>query len=267
MLKDPDPQMASLATAEIASLRSTLQTLISTSFPGALVKSHSTSTSSSSSTFSAIIELKSGVGGDEASLFLGTVLRMYTRLASTNGFKPSIVSSTALEGSGGGYKEALLEVEGEGSYDLFRWETGVHRVQRVPATETSGRTHTSTITVLVGWNFISASVNCWSKHSFPCLKVLPSQNSSNLSEEADVLNEKDVRIDVMRSRGAGGQVRHCSRKRIRFSDYDFLQARQPNRISCSTNARTHRNHSVNARFAVATPSLFPFSFFSYSPAY
>lgn len=102
--------------------------------------------------FSALVELKSGVGGDEAALFVADVLRMYTRLASTRGFRVETVSISQLEGSkgsGGGIKEAIIEVQGEGAYDVFRWESGVHRVQRVPATESQGRVHTSTITVMV----------------------------------------------------------------------------------------------------------------------
>jgi peptide chain release factor 1 len=93
------------------------------------------------------MELKSGVGGSESSLFLGEMMRMYTRLANEIGWKVSVVASNETEN--GGVKDAVLEVEGEGAYDTLRWESGVHRVQRVPATETSGRTHTSTVAVVV----------------------------------------------------------------------------------------------------------------------
>lgn len=102
--------------------------------------------------FSALIELKPGVGGDESALFVSSVLKMYDRLATQSSYTMETISASYLEGSkssGGGMKEAIVEVKGEGAYNLFRWESGVHRVQRVPATETQGRVHTSTISVIV----------------------------------------------------------------------------------------------------------------------
>lgn len=93
------------------------------------------------------MELKSGVGGSEASLFLADLLRMYQRLTNTTHWKATIVAKNDAEGNG--IKDATVEFKGEGAYDALRWESGVHRVQRVPATETSGRTHTSTVAIVV----------------------------------------------------------------------------------------------------------------------
>ncbi|KDQ10671.1 hypothetical protein BOTBODRAFT_115421 [Botryobasidium botryosum FD-172 SS1] len=179
LLNDPDPTIRELANEEREALSTTLSSYITDMFPSLLLPS----TSSPTSSLSAIIDLKSGVGGDESSLFLGEVLRMYERIAAASGFTPEMVSKNDLEGSRWGVKDAILEVKGKGAYDMFRWESGVHRVQRVPATETSGRVHTSTIAVI----------------------VLPNSDPHAAEGEQDIVDEKDVRVDVMRSRGAGGQ--------------------------------------------------------------
>lgn len=95
----------------------------------------------------ALMELKAGVGGSESNLFLGEIMRMYMRMAQTLDLKANIM--TSLPTDEGGIKNAILEVKGNGAYDSLRWESGVHRVQRVPATESSGRVHTSTVAVVV----------------------------------------------------------------------------------------------------------------------
>jgi peptide chain release factor 1 len=124
----------------------------------------------------AIIEVRAGTGGDEASLFAGDLYRMYVRYCETKGWKVSVVSES--EGTVGGYKEVILEVEGLGAYGTLKFESGVHRVQRVPDTEASGRVHTSAATVA----------------------VLPE------AEEVDFeLKESDVKMETARSGGAGGQ--------------------------------------------------------------
>lgn len=124
----------------------------------------------------AIIEIRAGTGGDEASLFAGDLLRMYLKYAETKGWKVAVVSDT--EGTVGGYKEVQLEVQGEDVYGTLKFESGVHRVQRVPATEASGRIHTSAATVA----------------------VMPE------AEEIDFeLKESDVKMETARSGGAGGQ--------------------------------------------------------------
>lgn len=124
----------------------------------------------------AILEIRAGTGGDEASLFAGDLLRMYTRYCERRGWKTALVSES--EGTVGGYKEVQLEVTGEDVYGTLKFESGVHRVQRVPATETSGRVHTSAATVA----------------------VMPE------AEEVDFeLKESDVKMETSRSGGAGGQ--------------------------------------------------------------
>lgn len=124
----------------------------------------------------AIIEVRAGTGGDEASLFAGDLLRMYLRYCERKGWQTAILSET--EGTVGGYKEASLEITGEDVYGTLKFESGVHRVQRVPATEASGRVHTSAATVA----------------------VMPE------AEEVDFdLKDSDVKMETARSGGAGGQ--------------------------------------------------------------
>jgi peptide chain release factor 1 len=124
----------------------------------------------------AILEIRAGTGGDEASLFAGDLLRMYTKYCERRGWKTTLLSEN--EGTVGGYKEVQLEVTGDDVYGVLKFESGVHRVQRVPATETSGRVHTSAATVA----------------------VMPE------AEEIDFeLRESDVKMETSRSGGAGGQ--------------------------------------------------------------
>lgn len=124
----------------------------------------------------AILEIRAGTGGDEASLFAGDLLRMYIRYCEGRGWKTALLSEN--EGTVGGYKEAQLEVTGEDVYGTLKFESGVHRVQRVPDTEASGRVHTSAATVA----------------------VMPE------AEEVDVeIRESDVKMETARSGGAGGQ--------------------------------------------------------------
>src|SRR4249919_3998259 len=124
----------------------------------------------------AIIEIRAGTGGDEASLFAGDLLRMYMRYCERRGWKTAVLSES--EGTVGGYKEVQLEVIGEDVYGTLKFESGVHRVQRVPDTEQSGRVHTSAATVA----------------------VMPE------AEEVDFeLNPADVKMETARSGGAGGQ--------------------------------------------------------------
>ncbi|MBK9274100.1 MAG: peptide chain release factor 1 [Flavobacteriales bacterium] len=122
------------------------------------------------------VEVRAGTGGDEASLFAGDLFRMYSRYCEGRGWKVEVVDVS--EGTVGGYKEVIFNVIGEGAYGTLKFEAGVHRVQRVPATEASGRIHTSAATV----------------------NVLPE------AEETDVeLKESDVKMETARSGGAGGQ--------------------------------------------------------------
>ncbi|MEJ7767848.1 MAG: PCRF domain-containing protein, partial [Chitinophagaceae bacterium] len=124
----------------------------------------------------AILEIRAGTGGDEASLFAGNLLNMYLRYSTGKGWKTAILSDS--EGTVGGYKEVQVEITGEDVYGTLKFESGVHRVQRVPDTEASGRVHTSAATVA----------------------VMPE------AEEVDVdVRESDVKMETSRSGGAGGQ--------------------------------------------------------------
>jgi peptide chain release factor 1 len=136
----------------------------------------------------AILEIRAGTGGDEAALFAGDLFRMYERYAAQQGWKTEILSIS--EGSKGGFKEIVAEVHGRGVFAKLKFESGVHRVQRVPDTEASGRIHTSAATVA----------------------VLPEV------EEVDIkINEDDLKIDTMRAQGAGGQHVNKTESAIRIT--------------------------------------------------
>ena len=125
---------------------------------------------------SVIVEIRGGAGGDEAALFAGNLFRMYTRYAEVQGWKTEILDSNPTEL--GGFKEVVFEIDGYGAYSKLKYESGVHRVQRVPTTESSGRIHTSTVTVA----------------------ILPEV------EEVDVvINQNDLRIDTYCASGADRQ--------------------------------------------------------------
>ena len=135
-----------------------------------------------------LLELRAGTGGDEAALFAGDLYRMYSRYVERQGWRLEVMSLS--DSAGGGVKEAIVSIEGRGAYSRLKYESGVHRVQRVPATEASGRIHTSTATVA----------------------VLPE------AEEVDVqINEKDVRIDTFCSSGPGGQSVNTTYSAVRLT--------------------------------------------------
>jgi len=135
-----------------------------------------------------IVEIRAGAGGDEASLFGGELFRAYTRYAETKGWKIDLISESPSDV--GGYKEIVFGVKGDGAYGELKYESGVHRVQRIPATESGGRIHTSTVTVA----------------------VLPE------AEETDIeINPNDLRIDVFRSGGNGGQSVNTTDSAVRIT--------------------------------------------------
>jgi peptide chain release factor 1 len=134
------------------------------------------------------VEIRAGAGGDEAGLFAADLLRMYLRYAEDRRWKSEILSTN--ESGIGGFKEVIFEVKGNGAFSRLKYESGVHRVQRVPATEASGRIHTSTVTVAV------------------------------LAEVDDIdvqINERDLKIDVYRSQGAGGQSVNTTDSAVRIT--------------------------------------------------
>lgn len=135
-----------------------------------------------------IVEIRAGAGGDEAALFAGDLYRMYTRYAERNRWKTELMSINEI--GIGGIKEVIFMIKGKGAYSKLKYESGVHRVQRVPETEASGRIHTSTATVA----------------------VLPE------AEDVDIeINEKDLKIDIYRSSGAGGQHVNTTDSAVRIT--------------------------------------------------
>jgi len=137
---------------------------------------------------SVIMEIRAGAGGDEAGLFAADLFRMYTQFAQGHGWKASVMSQN--ESGIGGFKEIVLEITGTGAYSQLKYESGVHRVQRVPDTESSGRIHTSTVTVA----------------------VLP-----EMDEVEVVVDPNEVRIDVFRSSGPGGQSVNTTDSAVRLT--------------------------------------------------
>ncbi len=135
-----------------------------------------------------IIEIRAGTGGDEAALFAGDLMRMYSRYAERKNWKTNLVSSSS--GELGGYKEVIFGISGEGAYGLLKFESGVHRVQRVPETEKQGRIHTSTATVA----------------------VLP-----EIEETEIVIEAKDIRIDTFCAGGKGGQSVNTTKSAVRIT--------------------------------------------------
>jgi peptide chain release factor 1 len=183
MIDDPssDVEMSALAEEEHATLEATIESLERELKVLLLPKD-------SADEKSVILEVRAGTGGEEAALFAGDLFRMYQRYADTHGWKVNIISSN--ESATGGYKEIIASVAGRGVFARLKFESGVHRVQRVPATEAQGRIHTSAATVA----------------------VLPE------AEEVDIkIDEKDLRIDVYRASGPGGQSVNTTDSAVRIT--------------------------------------------------
>jgi len=177
-----DPELAAMAKADVASLEATVADLEARLKPVLIPRDPLNDRP-------AIVEIRAGTGGDEAALFAADLMRMYTRYAERHpGWRLEILSLS--DGTLGGVKEAVLKISGEDAYGELRWESGVHRVQRVPATEAQGRIHTSAATVA----------------------VLPEP------EDVDVkIEDKDLRIDVFRSSGPGGQSVNTTDSAVRIT--------------------------------------------------
>jgi len=183
LIDDPasDAEMRSMASAEKADLEARRDALVKDIHVALLPKD-------AMDERNVIVEIRAGTGGDEASLFAGDLFRMYERYAAKQGWTTEVVSAS--EGTVGGFKEIVAEVRGRGAFAKLKFESGVHRVQRVPDTEASGRIHTSAATVA----------------------VLPEV------EEVDVaINDADLKIDTMRSQGAGGQHVNKTESAIRVT--------------------------------------------------
>jgi peptide chain release factor 1 len=176
-----DPEMADLAAEELRTLRDRQQALLGRVRSLLIPKDPNDDKN-------VIVEIRAGTGGDEAALFAADLFRMYSRFAERNRWKTEILSAT--ETDGGGFREIIFEVRGKGAYSHLRYESGVHRVQRVPATERQGRIHTSTASVA----------------------VLPE------AEEVDIqVNDNDLRVDVYRSTGHGGQSVNTTDSAVRIT--------------------------------------------------
>jgi peptide chain release factor 1 len=170
MLKDSDPDMREMAKEEFESGKAQLETLEA----DLQVLLLPTDPNDESNVF---LEVRAGTGGDEASIFAGDLFRMYTRYAETKAWRLDIINVS--ESEHGGYKEVIAKISGDRVYSQLKFESGVHRVQRVPVTESQGRVHTSACTVA----------------------IMPEVESIN---EIDI-NASDLRIDTFRASGAGGQ--------------------------------------------------------------
>ncbi len=181
LAKDADPELVALARTDIVRLTPEIESLGSELHDLLLPRDPHDDRD-------AIVEIRAGTGGHEAGLFAGDLYRMYTRFAERHGLAVEPISVS--EGNLGGVREAIFAVRGADAYGLLRWESGVHRVQRVPATETQGRIHTSAATVA----------------------VLPE------AEEIDIkLEPQELKIDVFRSSGPGGQSVNTTDSAVRIT--------------------------------------------------
>jgi peptide chain release factor 1 len=181
MLKDADPEIRAMAEEEAQAIKEALPVAERDLALKLLPRD-------AADERAAMLEIRAGTGGDEAALFAGDLFRMYQRYAEEHGWRVELISAS--EADVGGYKEVIASVNGTGVFARLKFESGVHRVQRVPATESGGRIHTSAATVA----------------------VLPE------AEDVDVqINDADLRIDVYRSSGPGGQSVNTTDSAVRIT--------------------------------------------------
>ncbi|KAL2816856.1 hypothetical protein BDW59DRAFT_135744 [Aspergillus cavernicola] len=200
LLVDPDAEteLRTLAIEELESTQVALAT-VSDNLKRSLVPRHPFAD------LPCLVEIRPGAGGDEAGLFAFELLKMYITLCVRRGFRSAVIKRELGDGAEDRLSEAVLEIEAEGAYDLLRTESGVHRVQRVPATETKGRTHTSAVSIMVLPSFPDTGSAADSAHNFD-------DPSSDY-----YIDPQEVRIEKMRAGGAGGQHVNKTESAIRLT--------------------------------------------------
>ena len=181
LLKDDDEEMRALAEEEVASLTAEKEAL-EVELKKLLIPKDPLDDKN------VIVEIRAGTGGDEAGLFAGDLFKMYSRYAEGRNWKVDVMNSSI--GAAGGFKEVIMMITGKGAYSCFKFESGTHRVQRVPATEAQGRIHTSAVTVA----------------------VLPEAEDVELD-----LNPSDIKVDVFRATGPGGQSVNTTDSAVRLT--------------------------------------------------
>ena len=203
MLSDPDPDMQEMAKDELNALKPELEK-IEENLNFLLIPKDPTDE------LDVLFEIRSGTGGDEASLFVGDLYRMYTKFFENNKYKVDIVSLN--EGSAGGYNKVTLEVFGTDAYGKLKFESGAHRVQRVPKTESQGRVHTSAATVVVMPKYVLEDID---------------------------IRKDDLKVDTFRASGAGGQHVNKTESGVRFTHLPT------GIVSESTDSRSqHKNREI-----------------------